>query len=120
MPAGPPAGGAGSSFCRTDFGYQRGAEEPRTFGFDTCHLERRIRTNAVVAGRQRKGPIILNGFSTWMAGDGVKGGRVFGATDEFGVRPAEMRVDARDVDATILRLMGVDHRKPTYLYQGRA
>jgi len=55
-----------------------------------------------------------------MAGDGVKGGRVFGATDEFGVRPAEMRVDARDVDATILRLMGVDHRKPTYLYQGRA
>jgi hypothetical protein len=59
------------------------------------------------------------GFSMWMAGGGVKGGRVFGATDEFGVQAAEMRVDAHDVNATVLRLMGIDHRKLTYLYQGR-
>jgi len=59
------------------------------------------------------------GFSMWMAGGGVKGGHIFGATDEFGVQAAEMRVDAHDVNATILRLMGIDHRKLTYLYQGR-
>jgi hypothetical protein len=59
------------------------------------------------------------GFSMWMAGGGVKGGRILGATDEFGVQASEMRVDAHDVNATILRLMGMDHKKLTYLYQGR-
>jgi len=59
------------------------------------------------------------GFSMWMAGGGVKGGRILGGTDEFGVQAAEMRVDAHDVNATILRLMGIDHKKLTYLYQGR-
>jgi len=59
------------------------------------------------------------GFSIWMAGGGVKGGRILGGTDEFGVQAAEMRVDAHDVNATILRLMGIDHKKLTYLYQGR-
>jgi hypothetical protein len=59
------------------------------------------------------------GFSMWMAGGGVKGGQVFGATDEFGVQATEMRVDAHDVNATILRLLGLDHERLTYLYQGR-
>jgi hypothetical protein len=59
------------------------------------------------------------GFSMWMAGGGVKGGRILGSTDEFGVQAAEMRVDAHDVNATILKLMGIDHKKLTYLYQGR-
>ena len=59
------------------------------------------------------------GFSMWMAGGGVKGGRILGATVAFGVQAAEMRVDAHDVNATILRLMGIDHHKLTYLYQGR-
>ena len=55
-----------------------------------------------------------------MAGGGVKGGQVIGATDEFGVRAAgRSRVDAHDVNATILRLLGLDHTKLTYLYQGR-
>jgi len=59
------------------------------------------------------------GFSMWMAGGGVEGGRVLGATDDFGVQATEMRVDTHDVNATILRLMGMDHEKLTYLYQGR-
>ncbi len=59
------------------------------------------------------------GFSMWMAGGGVKGGQVLGATDEFGVQASEMRVDAHDVNATILRLLGMDHLNLTYLYQGR-
>jgi hypothetical protein len=59
------------------------------------------------------------GFSIWMAGGGVKGGKVLGATDEFGVQASEMRLDAHDVNATILRLLGLDHKQLTYLYQGR-
>ena len=59
------------------------------------------------------------GFSMWMAGGGIKGGQVLGATDEFGVQAAEMRVDTHDVNATILRLLGIDHKHLTYLYQGR-
>ncbi|MGI8988107.1 MAG: DUF1501 domain-containing protein [Bryobacteraceae bacterium] len=59
------------------------------------------------------------GFTTWMAGGGVKGGQVMGATDDFGVQAVEMRVDTHDVNASILRLLGLDHEKLTYLYQGR-
>jgi hypothetical protein len=58
-------------------------------------------------------------WSMWLAGGGVNGGRVYGATDEFGLRPQENPVDAHDVNATILRLMGLDHQRLTYFYQGR-
>ncbi|MBI3207798.1 MAG: DUF1501 domain-containing protein [Candidatus Solibacter usitatus] len=58
-------------------------------------------------------------FSMWMAGAGIRGGRVYGATDEFGLRPTVNPVDAHDVNATILRLLGVDHHRLTYFYQGR-
>jgi uncharacterized protein (DUF1501 family) len=59
------------------------------------------------------------GFTSWMAGGGIKGGRALGATDEFGVQASEMRVDAHDLNSTILRLMGMNHRQLTYFYQGR-
>jgi hypothetical protein len=59
------------------------------------------------------------GYSMWMAGAGVKGGQALGATDDFGVQATEMRVDSHDVNATLLRLMGIDHEKLTYSYQGR-
>jgi len=59
------------------------------------------------------------GFCTWMAGGGVQGGQALGATDEFGVQASEMRVDAHDLNATLLRLMGLDHEKLAYFYQGR-
>lgn len=58
-------------------------------------------------------------FSMWFAGAGVQGGRVLGATDEFGLRPVENPVLAHDVNASILRLLGVDHERLTYFYQGR-
>ena len=58
------------------------------------------------------------GFSMWMAGGGVKGGQALGATDEFGVQASEMRVDSHDVNATLLRLMGLDHERLTYLLPG--
>ena len=59
------------------------------------------------------------GFSVWLAGGGVKGGHVHGATDEFGFAAAEKRVHVHDLHATMLKLMGFDHEKLTYRYAGR-
>ena len=59
------------------------------------------------------------GYSMWMAGAGIKGGRALGATDEFGLRAVEQPKSIHDVHATILRLMGVEHTKLTWRYQSR-
>ena len=59
------------------------------------------------------------GFSMWMAGGGVRGGTVYGATDEFGYYASEDRMHIHDLHATILHLMGLDHQKLTYFYGGR-
>jgi hypothetical protein len=59
------------------------------------------------------------GFTTWLAGGGVKGGRVIGATDEFGFRAAVDPIHVNDLHATVLKLLGLDHRKLTFLFQGR-
>jgi arylsulfatase A-like enzyme len=54
-----------------------------------------------------------------MAGGGVKGGTVHGATDEFGFKSVEKVVHVHDLHATILHLLGFDHEKFTYRYAGR-
>ena len=59
------------------------------------------------------------GFTIWMAGGGIKGGQVIGGTDELGLRAVEYPVHLHDLHASILRLMGLDHTKLTYPYQGR-
>jgi uncharacterized protein (DUF1501 family) len=59
------------------------------------------------------------GFSMWLAGGGVKGGMVHGATDELGFNAIEGRVHVHDLHATILHLLGLDHEKLTYRYSGR-
>ena len=59
------------------------------------------------------------GFSMWLAGGGVKGGQVVGATDEFGFAAVEDKVHVHDLHATILHLLGFDHEKLTYRYAGR-
>lgn len=59
------------------------------------------------------------GFSMWMAGGGVKGGYVHGATDDFGFKAVEKPVHIHDLHATILALMGFDHEKLTYRFAGR-
>jgi hypothetical protein len=60
-----------------------------------------------------------HGFTMWMAGGGVKGGYVHGATDPFGFAAAESPVHVHDLHATILRLLGFDHEKFTFRYAGR-
>jgi hypothetical protein len=59
------------------------------------------------------------GFTVWLAGGGVKGGYRYGATDEFGMRAVEKRTHVRDLHATVLHLMGLDHEQLTYRYSGR-
>jgi hypothetical protein len=59
------------------------------------------------------------GFSVWMAGGGIRGGTVYGATDDFGFKAAEQRTSVHDLHATILRLLGFDHERLTYRYSGR-
>ncbi len=59
------------------------------------------------------------GFTSWMAGGGVKGGFSYGATDENGIEAVEGRVSIHDWHATILHIMGLDHEALTYPYAGR-
>jgi hypothetical protein len=59
------------------------------------------------------------GFTTWLAGGGVRGGLAYGATDEFGFRAVEDKVHVHDLHATLLHLLGFDHEKLTYRYAGR-
>jgi hypothetical protein len=58
------------------------------------------------------------GFSIWMAGGGVKGGITYGATDEFGYKVIENRVEMHELHATMLHLLGMDHERLTYRFGG--
>jgi hypothetical protein len=59
------------------------------------------------------------GFTTFLAGGGVKGGHVHGATDEFGFRAVADKVHVHDLHATVLHLLGLDHERLTYRHAGR-
>jgi hypothetical protein len=60
-----------------------------------------------------------HGFSVWLAGGGVKGGMVYGQSDDVGFAAVENKMHVHDLHATILHLMGIDHEKLTYRYSGR-
>lgn len=59
------------------------------------------------------------GFSVWMAGGGVRGGHIHGATDEYGYRAIEGKMEVHDLHATMLHLLGMDHERMTYFFDGR-
>ena len=59
------------------------------------------------------------GFSMFLAGGGVQGGLTYGSTDEFGMHAVENRVHVHDLHATVLHLMGIDHKQLTFRYSGR-
>lgn len=61
----------------------------------------------------------ITAFSLWMAGGGVKGGTIYGETDEYGYRVVENPLEIYDLHATILHLLGLDHQRLTYRFQGR-
>lgn len=60
-----------------------------------------------------------NGFTIWMAGAGVKGGLHYGATDPFGYKAVEKKIHVNDLHATLLHLLGLEHTKLTYRFNGR-
>jgi hypothetical protein len=59
------------------------------------------------------------GFSIWLAGGGIRGGMIYGATDDYGYRAVENIVTIHDLHATILHLMGIDHERLTFRHGGR-
>ena len=61
----------------------------------------------------------IKGFSMWLAGGGVRGGLSYGATDEFGYAAVENVVHVHDLHATMLHVLGIDHKRLTYPFQGR-
>ena len=60
------------------------------------------------------------GFTLWMAGGGIKGGQVIGATDELGLRAVEKKAHVHDIHATILHALGLNHVNVTFLHNGRS
>ena len=58
------------------------------------------------------------GFNMWMAGGGIRGGTIHGATEKFGYHAVENKVSVSDLHATILHLLGLDHKKLTYCFMG--
>ncbi len=60
----------------------------------------------------------IKGFSMWLAGGGIRGGTTYGATDDFGYNAIENKVHVRDFHATMLHLLGIDHQRFTYKFQG--
>jgi hypothetical protein len=59
------------------------------------------------------------GFTMWMAGGGIKGGTIYGATDDYGYYAVEGKLQMHDLHATILHLLGIDHKRLTYRFSGR-
>jgi len=59
------------------------------------------------------------GFTVWLAGGGIKGGTVYGQTDEYGYKVVENKVEMHDLHATLLHLLGIDHKRLTFRFGGR-
>src|SRR6202051_417765 len=58
-------------------------------------------------------------LTVWMTGAGIKGGQVIGASDEFGYKAEQQPISYHDLHATLLHLLGIDHKKLTYRFNGR-
>ncbi|MCL4210679.1 MAG: DUF1501 domain-containing protein, partial [Phycisphaerales bacterium] len=59
------------------------------------------------------------GYSIWLAGGGIRGGMTYGATDEYGYKSVDRKVEVYDLHATMLHLLGIDHTKLTFRFGGR-
>ena len=100
-------------------GLHQGSEEPRPVRLDADRLARRVRPPADLANAWTAATTTPHGFSVWLAGGGVKGGTIVGATDRYGYQAVENKKSVYDLHATILHLLGLDHEKLTYRFNGR-
>lgn len=87
----------GGEFGRTPYSQIGKSKDPKKAGRDHHHT----------------------GFSMWLAGGGIRGGQMYGETDELGLHAVQNRVHVHDLHATVLHQMGIDHTKLTYRYSGR-
>ena len=120
---------AAAKVPRSGSGNGRASERPaatRTVGRHARDVGRRIRPHALAArdfGRWRKTKPgrdhHKDAYTIWLAGGGIKGGTAYGQTDELGFNPAENPVHVHDLNATVLHLLGIDHERLTFKYQGR-
>ena len=94
----PMAQGGGANFGRTPMGQAQDPDDPNIFRGRDHHP---------------------NAYSIWMAGGGIKAGQTVGKTDELGFHVIEDKIHVHDLQATILHLLGLDHKKLTYRFQGR-
>jgi hypothetical protein len=78
-------------------------------------MENRSGADNPFAGRDHS----PGGFTVWLAGGGVKGGLSYGATDDFGYQAVLDKVHVHDLNATILHLLGFNHERLTFFFQGR-
>jgi hypothetical protein len=81
----------------------------------TVYCQGKLHTDPVNFGREHH----RDCFSIWMAGGGIKGGITYGESDDFGFRTAQNPVHVNDFHATLMHLLGIDHEKFTYRFQGR-
>jgi len=81
----------------------------------TCYSQGRLHGTPPEYGREHH----RDCFSIWMAGGGIRGGMTYGATDEFGFNITQDPVTVNDFHATMLHVLGVDHERFTYRFQGR-
>jgi hypothetical protein len=89
-----------------------------------CSLHRRVRPNPFREGRTAGGQVLGRDhypdcYTVWIAGGGVKAGHVHGSTDDLGFKVASDPVHVHDLQATLLHLLGFDHTKLTWRFQGR-
>ena len=87
----------GGEFGRTPYAQVDKSKDPKKAGRDHHHT----------------------GFSMLLSGGGIRGGLTYGATDDFGMHAIENRVHVHDLHATVLHLMGIDHKRLTFRYSGR-
>ena len=109
---------------RADCRFADRLETTRHVGRDACALGgefgRTLTVELAGDGKPRNGRDHNHwGFSVWLAGGGIKGGTIFGATDEFGFKAVENRTSVHDLHATMLHALGLDHQRLTYRYAGR-
>ena len=100
-----------------DRGADHGSEAARHARRHAGRLGRRVRPHADVAGRRRPRPP-HQGLLVLLAGGGIKGGISYGATDELGYAALENPVSVHDFHATMLHLLGIDHKRLTVKFQG--
>ena len=94
-------------------------QEPRHAGRHAGRLDDRVRPHPQHRRPHRPQPLHSDCYSSWLAGAGVKGGIVYGKSDDYGAKPVEDPVHVHDFHATILHLLGFDHERLTFRHAGR-